>query len=221
MEIQKRPWNFRNWRPQFGNLSHSEGFLQIPLGMALIILFILGFGVWGLLRNWRFITETQLRLDQCVGKMAFEYRDTLNSLAATNQRIHQLRAAIAASTLAAPGITAGLQAGLKGLVLKQELELRLWEFKGAQWLIKSCGKSGDFPFPLPKLQGVRPPMDAIGEQALEKYVQDPSSFRIQVFHSSRASAAQVKGGSIGSLVEVKKWKAEWVAPELYSGTSFP
>ena len=140
----------------------ERGGIQIPLLLAVIVIAFGGLGLWGFLRKWRFLTETQLRLNQCVGKTALGFRDTLNSLKTTNLEIQALRKAIEASKMT-PIAIPPLEAALAAVVVSQEGILLLWEMKRSQWLMaKGCGKRGDFALPLPKLDLTRDPPDMTG-----------------------------------------------------------
>ena len=66
---------------------NSSGSLAIPCLLMALVLSTAGFGIWGILRQWRQKTEAQLALDQCVGKTAIELKEQLERLDASDKRM--------------------------------------------------------------------------------------------------------------------------------------
>ncbi|MEO5968902.1 MAG: hypothetical protein ABIQ95_03170 [Bdellovibrionia bacterium] len=195
-------------------MSNTKGGLHVPLLLAVFLISVSGLRIWAFLRNWRFLVETQLRLDRCVGKVAQEFRDSLNSIEISNQRIKKLRIAIEMAQLE-PGVIPPLQAVLIAQVTKQELIRAKWDFKRGYWLVsQGCGNSKDIAYPLPAFKFIRNPPDLVGPQALIWEEIMLEKFEFQVSHRPRYAAAIVEGG----LDE--KWKATWSAPHKLSWTNF-
>ncbi len=192
-----------------------EGSLQIPLLLILFTIVIAGCGIWGFLRHWRFMVETQLRLNQCVGRAAHDFRDTLNSLFLLNQKILELRASIEAAKLYPPLIPP-LEAGLIVVVSKQDWIQVQWKAKSLKWFLsQGCGQRGDHALPLPGLEFTRDPPDSIGPKALRWSGQMPKSFHLQIRHFPRVAAAKVQGDESDSIFERKKWISTWTVPQKF------
>lgn len=135
----------------------SKGGLHVPLLLAVFLISFSGFRIWGFLRNWQFLVETQLRLDRCVGEVAQKFKDSLNSLETGNRRITKLRMAIQMAELE-PALIPPLQAVLLAQVVQQELIQARWKLKRGHWLVsRGCGKPSDSAYPLPALKFVRAP----------------------------------------------------------------
>jgi len=191
----------------------TRGSLQLPLLLAMVMIVLGGFGIWGFMRNWRFLMETQLRLDKCVGVAAQEFRGALNSLMTDNQRVQALRAAILAAELQ-PELIPPLKVTLQVVVAKQEFTLIQWKIKTGKWLVsRGCGKWKDWAIPLPSLEFIREPPDSIGPKALRWAGQSRSEFFFQVEHSPRASAARVEGGCLEWKLDCKGWISNWTSPQ--------
>ena len=56
------------------------------------------------------------------------------------------------------------------------------------------------------------PADPIGQVPLQWEGKDPVSFTVRIVHLPRTSAAEVKGGSLGTLQNATEWKANWSSP---------
>jgi hypothetical protein len=197
-----------------------KGGLHVPLLLAVFLISCSGFRIWGFLRNWRFLVETQFRLDRCVGRVAQEFRDSLNSLEISNQRITKLRAAIQMAELE-PWLIPPLQAILMAQVTKQELIRAGWDLKRGHWLISiGCGNPKDTAHPLPGFKFIRNPPDWVGPQALTWEEIMPDKFEFQVGHPPRYAAAKVEGGW-DEKTGRNQWKAIWSAPHKLSWASFP
>ena len=199
------------------------GSLQVPLLMAILVVTLSGFGVWGYLRHWRFLVQTQLRLDQCIGKAALEFKDKLNTLIQLNGQMVALRAAVAVAEVSEPAAVPPLKLALGILVHQQDGMIALWRLKKLQWLTsRGCGRS-DFPLPLPDFEYLRGPPDSLGPQVLSWRGEMPSSFHFQINHSPRAAAARVRRSSNEESVEAfivsGHWNAVWSAPRSF-GASF-
>lgn len=189
-----------------------QGSLQIPLLLAMFMIVMSGFGIWGFLRHWRFLMETQLRIDKCVGIAARDYRDVLNSVMAHNNQVHLLRAAILAAELS-PELIAPLKVALAIVVAKQEFIRARWQVRRGRWLLtRGCGGSGDWALPLPALEFVRDAPDTTGPQALHWPGEFPAEFHLQIKHFPRYGAAQVEGGCLETKLDCKKWKTVWSPP---------
>lgn len=211
----------------------TEGSLSLPLLLAIFTLTMSGFGVWGILRHWRFLVETQLRLNECVGVRSQDFKQTLISLASDNRKIRVLRGAIQLATLR-PDLIPPLEVALNSVVAKQELSRFQWKAKQAQWLLKQgCGHRGDKAYPLPDLQFTRDPPDTTGPQAIHWMGEMPSQFLIQLSHSPRHAAAVIQrkqqgqenvslenGGGFGKSFEQVDWTAAWDVPRMHKWTSF-
>jgi len=190
-----------------------QGVLHLPLLLAVFIISVSGFRIWGFLRNWRFLAETQLRLDRCVGEVAQEFRDSLNSIEKSNARIKKLRIAIQLAELE-PALIPPLQAVLVIQVGQQEFVRAKWVLRRARWsLDRGCGKAKDTAHLLPVLSFIRDPPDWIGPQALHWTGEGgdsvsggvgtmPEEFNFQVSHRSRHAAAKVKGGMLGEEISI-------------------
>jgi hypothetical protein len=197
---------FRNW---FFAPVDTDGAFYIPLLLITSIMVIGGFGILGLMRHWRFLAETQLRLNQCVGQVALDFKDTLNTIHLSNQRIEEIRAAIVAAHLE-PSLIPPLRVALEAQVVQQDAQRIHWKIKSFSWMKnQGCGAKGDIASPLPVLQFERAPPDTIGPQALYWIPEIPSFFLIQVGNRPRWAAAMVKGSFD---VSDNPWSAVWTIP---------
>jgi hypothetical protein len=198
---------------------NQNGSLQVWLLLTLGVVCISGFGLWGVMRHWRFVVETQLRLNQCVGTTAQEFRSSLNKIDASNLRIKALRVSMGAAQ-AQPALAPPIQAALQLEVIHQNSLLALWKVRAVRWLAeRGCRKSGDWGWPLPTLNYFRTPPDALGPQELQWRGVMPEEFQFQARHSPRFSAAVVRKESHAFQVQ-SSWKAFWSSPSLLSGTGF-
>lgn len=193
--------------------SNSQGILQIPLALALLAIVSGSVGCWELLRRWRNLAELQLRLDRCTGQTALEFKNTLEKMISSNQKIKAIRASI----LATQGPSASLsplQATLIAVVGYQESQRIQWETERVLWISKQkCGSHSDVPLPLPPMDWIRDPPDHLGLQPLRWIGPIPEEFHFEISHFPRAAAAKVysKGGSIDLP---SHWQAEWAPPLL-------
>ena len=71
------------------------GSLSLPLASVMIALGFAVFGMIMLMQSWRHQAETQLRLDECVGKTAARFRDINNSFNSGSHAAHERRPASA------------------------------------------------------------------------------------------------------------------------------
>jgi hypothetical protein len=110
---------------------NQNGVAHAPMLLALFCAALAGFGIWGTLRHWRHVTETQLRLDRCVGQSAQELKTTLVRLDFTNRRIKELRIAIIP---APPPLQIPLRASLELAAGFQEYLLLKWKAKQVLWM---------------------------------------------------------------------------------------
>ncbi|MBI2711570.1 MAG: hypothetical protein HYX41_01730 [Bdellovibrio sp.] len=208
----------RRFKKQGGNV-------QVLMLLLCSVFVVAGFGTLGIFRAWRFQMETQLRLNTCIGKPAQTFRDSLNSLLKTNQRIRKIRAALAVIVL--PSSQAPLRALLQTAVLYQEGLLLKWDANCAAWIVnRGCGLHySDFPNPLPRLGLFRPPPDPLGPRPLEwspgGFSFRERRFRFRISHSARVAAAEVLQRSENTndwktseeqseaMDESANWTAEW------------
>jgi hypothetical protein len=168
--------------------------------LALFCAALAGFGIWGTLRHWRHVTETQLRLDRCVGQSAQELKTTLVRLDFTNRRIKELRIAIIP---APPPLQIPLCASLELAAGFQEYLLLKWKAKQVLWMAhRGCLEFSDLAPPLPSIGMVRGVRDEIGSQPLRWPEGHPPEFKIRLKHHPRFSAASVKETA-------NEWKANW------------
>ncbi len=172
--------------------------------------------------------ETQLRLDQCIGKKAWELRDTLKLLSQRNQEIQKLRIAIQAAYLQ-PELIPPLETALMGVVAHQEFTLLNWQKNQIQWLAtKGCGRKGDYPIPLPSLHFLRKPPDRLGPHPLQWKGSFPTAFHLQAGHPPRYAAAKVTStqnklnGDINfdPIFQDSSWKTHWTTPQKFPRANF-
>jgi hypothetical protein len=204
----------------------TQGSLHLPLAVAFFFITLVGFMLWGSMRHWRFLVETQLRLDRCVGILSHDFRDKLNALESSNQKMKIIRSTLA---ITPPSFTAPLQTALLGLVLQQDLTLAAWKVKQAQWILqKGCGNREDLKHPLPSFKFVRSYPDTLGPQPLTWEGIMPDEFYFKASHSPRVAAAKVEAdqGSTGGNKNEgwnptlgKKWKAVWSHPAQFKWAS--
>ena len=190
-------------------LRSEEGSLLVALSMGLTLLLISGLGVWGFLRHWRHLAETQLRLDRCVGGAALELSARQNRIIAVNREIRALRVTRASATLLPAAIPA-LEAALVAEVVRQEFELTAWRLRSGIWqALGGCDRRADLPTPLPALSWVRDPPDELGPQELRWLGSDSEPLHLQLNHSPRVASAWVftEGGSSSG-----PWKSSWTRP---------
>ncbi len=178
--------------------------------MVLVLTAIIGTGFYTLaiLRDWRFLVNTQLRLNQCVAKSAIILRDRLTAIETSNLAINGLRASILAAQIALqPHLIPPLQVTLMATVALQEGVLAEWKARSIAWLaLQGCGKLGDLALPLPQLKYERRMRDTIGEQPLTWQGTMPEEFRVQVFHLPRKAAGRIRRRD--------GWKADWTKAQL-------
>ncbi len=195
----------------------SRGVFQIPLLMILWVWVIAGFGIWGFFRNARFLVETQLRLDRCVGQVALHFKKTLESLESSNQKIQSLRAEIRIAELE-PWLIPPLEIALGAVAFHQGVLQAAWSSRWGAWLLsKGCGEREDRALALPLLKYIRDPPDLIGLQPLKWVGVLPREFYFHVKNGSRHAAACVaeareKGEN--------RYEAFWCPPRRSSWTSF-
>ena len=191
---------------------NQEGVLTIPMALSILIIATSGLTLWGMLRHWKNLAETQLRLDRCAGQTAQELRDTLSSLESSNFRIKGLRIARGATAIAPP-VSAALEIALLAQVAIQEIQRAKWEVTRLRWLTHlRCGSLKDMPSPLPSMKWLRDPPDAIGPNALRWEGEWPKDFQIQVTHYPRAAGARVFYSTQTvkeELLDQHNWKTEW------------
>ena len=197
------------------NFSTPAGSLPLPMLAAILILVVSGTGTWGLLRNWRALVETQLRLDRCIGRVSLEFRDRMNRITKINSEITGLRLSVAAAALE-PTLIPPLKAALQFEVLRQEAELAVWKLRQLQWVSRqSCLRKGEWFLPLPGMHWTRPAEDPLGPQPLEWNGSLPKQFQIEAGHDSRTAAALVfrpEADPMEGLYGKTKFSARWAIP---------
>jgi hypothetical protein len=186
----------------------SGGFLALPMALALVGLAGAGFGIWGFLRAWRHLAETQLRLDACVGRQAHEFRRELDTLESSNIRMTVLRAAVADALVANPAAVPALNVALQAEVSYQTAVQVRWTAAEARWLARrGCGENGDFPIPLPSFPYLRDPPDPLGPRPLRWTASAEKRLEVGAAHRPRYASAKIESGG-----ESAKWKASWSVP---------
>lgn len=204
---------------------NQVGLLSLPLGLALVGLSVGTLGVIAIQRDWRTLTQTQLRIDRCVATTAHALKTRLIQIEKSNRRIHALRGLILAAGpggLTQPAIQAA-RAALLAEVARQDALLAGWLAKQGLWLAKQgCDQSkGDVPMPLPALPwsiADRGPADWIGPQALADESAREELY-LQLSHPPRHSAALVRKeahpNSIGEIMNgTSPWQTQWTAPRI-------
>ncbi len=202
----------------------QKGVLHIPMALALGIVLMTALGFWGILRQWRGLTSTQLRLDRCVGATALRIRNDLRSLDRDNRAILAARVGIAA-TMAFPPDDAPFRAALESLVLDQERIQLAWNLRRIQWgLSRGCDGVQDWAMPLSEFPFERPPPDVLGPGPLNWSLHPPTGRRllaVQLSHRPRHARAIVQEGE-GNHVISSNWSARFSSPEeLLLGSSGP
>ncbi len=206
----------------FGLIRGRAGSLTLPLAGISALFAVTSLGTLGLIHQWRRLTETQLRLDRCVGKKAQQLSSLMQSIERANKRVHALRVSITAALVAAPETVPPLQALLRAQVVVQDLTLKNWDAQRLTWsLTQSCGSSRDRKKPLPDLPWFRPPPDPVGEQALSWPSSLDRRLHLQAENGSRKAAAAVADpNSTNSGVNTHalfsrsaQWTAIWTIPQ--------
>jgi hypothetical protein len=196
-------------------LHSREGLFHLPAVVALIIISSAGFGVWGIQRQWKKNVTLQLALDECIGEAAREFRDHLNSLSASNERIRSIRAALMAATIL-PEAIPPLRVALASEVAFQQAHIAKWTVRRANMLRPSLCGGAHYAY-FPALPVIRTPPDLIGPTPLHWSPIAPGGFHLQAGKSPRHSAAVVKGESFETTAirsDPKEFKAEWASPEI-------
>ena len=195
-------------KQQSGN---NFGSVHLLFCSLTILLLISSFGTWGVCRACRKLVELQFRLDRCVGERAQDFRNQLNFVESSNQKITGLRMLISVAQ-GEPWLIPPLQAAVGMLVASQERALLRWKGVCIGWLAHTaCLNRNDRVTPLPGLDFYRPPPDQLGLQPLKwRGEQMPRSFQFKVLHRPRESRATVrKDDEIVPLQTLQKWKAFW------------
>ncbi|MFZ9594917.1 MAG: hypothetical protein ACO3A2_02445 [Bdellovibrionia bacterium] len=223
-----------NVYPVYIHLSNSRGALHFPLLAVFMLLTLGGLGTLGFLRHWRFLVETQFRMDRCVGQAAQSLRDSLNTLESANREIGWIRKALVLAQ-ANPELIPPLQVALQAEVVRQEVILGAWSLRKLRWSLPlSCGSILDRAWPLPDLNFHRPPADLIGLQALKWSGAMPQAFELKMTHSPRRAQATVeKGGGARDLGQKTEggpiivnsqatglWQAHWGSARSQSRSDF-
>jgi hypothetical protein len=188
---------------------NERGSLLIPFLLMTTIFAISGFGVWGLMRSWKAQAETQLRLDECVGKKAQDLKAILSQLTQSNTRMIWVRRSALAAAFLAPDALAAIRAELAiELALQEGLRLK-WQGEGAAAALgRSCEGLRVLPIRYPLLEWSRLPPDFIGPQAFEWIEPDPE-FTLLFSASKHWSSAKVQDEKTGK----NHWIARWA--DLY------
>ena len=197
--------------------------MAIPIILGILVTASAGFGVWGMLRHWKGLMETQLRLDRCVAEKAMNLKSTLSSLEQQNTAIEIARASVVAAQLI-PGASEEAEAALAILIERQDATMQSWELARITWLARrGCGGMSDLPRALPAIPLTRLPPDVIGPNVL-KWTEPPelARFQIQLGHRPRAAAAEVikSDGEFQNTDHASNWQARWAVP-LPAWTSLP
>ncbi len=200
-----------------------DGAITVPMLLACVTLAIASLGTWGVLRHWRFLMETQIRLDRCTREAALALKETQQLIERTNLAIHAARLVVLAGVLDPPALAAA-RATLAILVLKQDAALLIWRGKQATWLLPGhCGSWVDIRPPLPGLGWTRPPPDPLGPLPLY-WEGMPQDFVIRASRRPRHSVAEIsrsrnRGKKRENAVEIEneppltsEWSARWTAP---------
>lgn len=203
----------RRARPRI--LRDSRGALSLPLALMLLASAVGAFGTLGLMRRWKNLAETQLRLDRCVGDAALELRGALKRIETENLAIRSLRIAQAAADIEAPGT---LVPEITALAVAQDAEIARWRLRQAAWMaMGGCDHKGDLPLPLPSMRwDERLPADMDGPQALT-WTDPDKNFSIQLSHLPRIAAARVKASE--GVLGATNWKASWAVPGVFGARS--
>jgi hypothetical protein len=198
------------------NLLHSrDGLFHLPAVVALIIISSAGFGVWGIQRQWKENVTLQLALDACIGAAATEFRDHLNSLSASNERIRSIRAALMAAAIL-PEAIPPLRVALASQVAYQQARIAKWTVRRASMLSPSVCGGAHYAY-FPALPVTRTPPDLVGPTPLHWSPIAPSGFHLQAGKSPRHSAAVIKGETHENTAiqsDPGEFKAEWASPEV-------
>ena len=169
---------------------NEKGSVGILLMLSLLIISVMGFGTWGVLRKWRHMVESQHRLDRCVGDASLELHSRLKKIQQLNRQITITRQTLV-TTVVLPEARPVLQGLLELLVVKQDFERARWSARQIRWLAeRGCLGASSFARPLPSFHLTRPPRDSFGPQALT-WERAPSRFLIQAARLPRSSAAQI------------------------------
>jgi len=193
------------------------------MALALGIVLMTALGFWGILRQWRGLTTTQLRLDRCVGATALRIRDDLRALDRDNRAILAARLGIAA-TMAFPPDDVPFRAALEGLVLDQERIQLAWNLRRIRWGVdRGCDGGQDWAMPLSEFPFERAPPDVLGPGPLNWAQPPPATGRrllaVQLTHRPRHARAIVVEGE-GNHVISSNWSARFSPPEeLLLGSS--
>lgn len=200
-------------------LSNPRGVLHLPLGLLFFFFSISLFGTWGFLRKSRHLTELQMRLDRCVGRVSLDLRKKLVSLERSNLLMKTTRDALLVDL--EPLTRASLQLTLQAEYVFQQAILGSWEKRRLEWLAKQgCDSKQDLALPLPSIQMQRDPPDFLGPNALYWPRNIPQNFYIQLGTEERRSAATIKKEeAIHAISKINsthlsehRWKSQWAKP---------
>jgi hypothetical protein len=179
----------------------------------------MGIGTWGVMRRWRHVTETQLRLDRCVGGVTLELKGALNRIERANGRMRKARLGNTVLSLLAPPAAEALKTALQVEVVLQEAERIRWMARRALWMAqRGCGDAGKLMLPLPEMDWKRPPDDPLGPMPLQ-WVGASRRLQITLFESPRSAAAVVETEPLsitGELIGEYSWKASWTQAGMAS-----
>ncbi len=193
----------------------ETGALHLPLALTFMILSVAALALIGIMRQWRNLTDTQLRLDECVRKASLELRDRNRFVESSNTRMKAIRTLIAGSTVIAPEALAALRTALQVEFLRREALLRTWQVKQMTWLARrGCDGKQDFPLPLPSLSWVEEPPDTIGPKPLIWPPEVRKEHTVFLRRGPRRSIARIFVKESGQSYR-GVWHAEWT-----SGTNF-
>lgn len=155
--------------------------------------------------------DTQLQVDQCVGKQGLKLKTTLIDLDSSNLRLKAARTAALSTTLV-PAARVALEAEVNLEYLYQEaLKAKYNSFTLGGAFLGACGLAQTRFTKFSMISWERPPPDDLGEQPFQWPTQDEdSSFELEVRKTNGVHSAVTvsKGASKGFEYEAN-WTAQW------------
>jgi hypothetical protein len=194
-------------------VKNSRGAITPLCAGLCIVLALAGFGIWGLLRAWRFQVESQFRLDHQVAQEALSLKSSIQLAEASNQRMTLIRdTALAGAAALTPGALAAVRAELEVERVFQEGLRIQWEAEQATWIIAHPGAQ----MRLGSWQ--RLPEDELGAQP---YSWSDADFVLETRSGARAAAARIlqtdsstgdnNDDSVATSLSHSEWHAEWAS----------
>lgn len=199
------------------SIRNESGILHLPMALLTVIFVVTGLGLWGILHHWKDLAQTQLRLDRCTGETALDLKSKLQTIDSANKQMTALRLSEAAAPN--PATIATIKLAVEAEALRQESARSDWALSRLSWAAQiGCSSRGDSSTPLPALSWTRDPPDALGSQPL-RLEELPKSYRIQLTHLPRASAAEVSAGDPNDRTSWQiSWHARWIPPQRIVGS---